>query len=340
MSPGEVDPTGSSVEGPVGFVGLGRMGAPMAEQVLGAGFPMVVCDVRPGAADALVAGGATAASSPAEVAATCAVVLTSLPGPAEVMEVVTGPQGLLTGARPGMVHVDLTTSSYSGALEVARREADAGVDFVDAPVSGGVPRARTGTLALMVSGPRPVFDRVAPVLHAIGDPVFHVGDAVGAGTLVKLLNNAIGFAGTLLAQEAMVVAAKAGLDLDQVLDVLEASSAGPMLGPARLILSRDFEVRDVGMTLRLAEKDIRLAVTSAGDLGVEVPMSSAALAVYGRAVDAGLADLRTYATLQVLEQAAGVELPALPIPTASSDAAHPTAPADRTSGAHTDQEDR
>jgi 3-hydroxyisobutyrate dehydrogenase-like beta-hydroxyacid dehydrogenase len=314
----DVDPPGASIPptGPLGFIGLGRMGGPMARRVA-ARWPLVVNDRRPEVADELASLGATWAGTPADVSSRCRLVCLSLPGPVEVEAVLTGPDGIFEGAPAGLVVVDFTTSSYEAARALADRGRDAGVVFVDAPVSGGVVRARAGTLTVMVSGPQAAIDEVWPVLETVGEQLFHVSEEVGTATLVKLLNNAIGLAGALLAQEAMVVAAKAGLDVPGLLDVLEVSSAAPMLGPARAALQREFDVEDVGMTVDLAEKDLRLAVEVATRLQAAMPMAAAALQIYSRARHEGLGDLRTFATLRTLEEAAGTRVSPDPPPTSA-----------------------
>jgi 3-hydroxyisobutyrate dehydrogenase-like beta-hydroxyacid dehydrogenase len=291
-----------------GFIGLGTIGGPMACRLLETGRRLVVHDLRPEAADPLVESGAAAAASPREVAARCRVVLTSLPGPAEVEAVVGGEQGILAGARPGDVHVDLSTSSWAMVRRLARVEAEAGVALVDAPVSGGAAAAAKGTLAVMASGPRDAFERVLPVLQALGQHVFHLGES-GCGTLVKLVNNAIFLCAGLLAQEGFVLAAKAGLDPARLLEVLRAGSAGMYLGLAELFFRRGFETPL--FQLSLAEKDVALALDSARELAVPMPVTAAAHQTYLRALAQGLGSQVFFATLRAVEAAAGAEIPRL-----------------------------
>ena len=163
--------------GPVGFVGTDTIGAPMAKRLLDAGHPLVVCDRVESATAPLVAAGASCAESPRAVAAACRVVFTSLPGPAQVEEVATGKDGLLEGARAGDVHVDLSTSAFDAVRALAAREAAVGVQFVDAPVSGGAAGAAQGTLTVMASGERAAFERIEPLLGAFGKNVFYLGES-------------------------------------------------------------------------------------------------------------------------------------------------------------------
>jgi 3-hydroxyisobutyrate dehydrogenase-like beta-hydroxyacid dehydrogenase len=292
----------------IGFIGTGTIGGPMARRLLETGFALVVHDLRAEALHPLVEAGARTAASPCEVAGRCRVVLTSLPGPAQVESVVCGEGGLLAGARRGDVHVDLSTNSWAMVRRLAEVEARAGVDLVDAPVSGGAAGAAQGTLTVMASGSRTAFDRVEPLLHSLGRNVFHLGDS-GAGTLVKLANNAVFLCAGLLAQEVFVLAAKAGLEPARLLEVLRTGSAGMYLGLAELFLRRGFEAPI--FQLALAEKDVALALDSARELAVPMPVTSAAHQTYVRALAQGLGSQAFFATLRAVESAAGVEVPKL-----------------------------
>jgi 3-hydroxyisobutyrate dehydrogenase-like beta-hydroxyacid dehydrogenase len=297
-----------SAQSTVGFVGTGTIGAPMAKRLLDAGHALVVCDRVESATTALVAAGATAAATPREVAAACRVVFTSLPGPAQVDEVATGKHGLLEGARAGDIHVDLSTSAFDAVRALAAREAAAGVLLVDAPVSGGVIGATQGTLTVMASGDRTAYERVEPLLGAFGKSLFYLGES-GNGTLTKLVNNAIFLCGGLLVQEAFAMAAKAGLDPNRLLEVVQKSSGAAYAGMAKLLLGRGFD--NAFFQLALAEKDVGLALESAKGLGVPMPVIEAAHATYARAVALGLGPKLFVATLLAVEDAAGVEVPRL-----------------------------
>jgi 3-hydroxyisobutyrate dehydrogenase-like beta-hydroxyacid dehydrogenase len=293
----------------VGFIGLGTMGGPMAQQILAAGHDLIVWDVRAEAAGPLIDAGASSAATAAELAAASDVVFTSLPGPKELEGLVGQPDGLISHMRPGSVHVDLSTGSLPVARRVADVEAAADVAFVDAPVSGARSRAAQGTLTIMASGPKAAFDRAAPMLDAMGDPVFHLDERVGIGTMVKLVNNAIAINCTAAVQEGLVMAGAAGIDMGTLLSVLETSTSSMYLTLARPILSRRFD--EAYFKLSLAEKDLRLAIESGAELGADISVASAVHDVYERAVEAGFGEQIFYATLKVLEQTAGVELPVL-----------------------------
>jgi 3-hydroxyisobutyrate dehydrogenase-like beta-hydroxyacid dehydrogenase len=202
---------------------------------------------------------------------------------------VTGKDGLLAGAQAGDIHVDLSTSAFEAVRALAAREAAAGVQLVDAPVSGGVMGAAQGTLTVMASGERAAFERVEKLLGAFGKNIFYLGES-GNGTLTKLVNNAIFLCGGLLVQETFAMAAKAGLD-------------------PNLLLGRGFD--NAFFQLALAEKDVGLAVASAQGLGVRMPVIEAAHATYARALAMGLGPKLFAATLLAVEEAAGVEVPPL-----------------------------
>jgi 3-hydroxyisobutyrate dehydrogenase-like beta-hydroxyacid dehydrogenase len=293
----------------VGFVGVGTMGGRMARRVLEGGHALVVTDVRREAAEPLEAAGATWAPTAAAVAEQAeGVVCLSLPGPAEV-EAVVGQ--LLPAARPGTVVVDLSTNALTTVRRLHAEAAAAGVRFLDAPVSGGSPAAETGTLAVMVGGDAAAFEDVRPVLQCIGDKLTHLGES-GAGTLVKLVNNAVFLCGSLLFQEGLVMATKAGMDPATLVGVLQGASSAPFTGMARGLLGRRFE--PALFALSLAEKDIALALSSARDLGVPMPVAAAAHQTYLEALTAGHGGQQFFATLQEIERRAGVEVPVRELP--------------------------
>jgi 3-hydroxyisobutyrate dehydrogenase-like beta-hydroxyacid dehydrogenase len=292
----------------LGFVGTGTMGTPMAARLLSAGHDLLVHDRLPTATEALVAGGARAVGSPAAAAEGVEAVLLSLPGPDEVVEAVTGPEGVLAADPPPSLIIDLSTNAPDVVADLARRSASVGVSFVDAPVSGGLAKARTGTLSVLVGASDEAWAAAEPYLAPIGDQRFLVGP-VGAGTVAKLVNNQVFLAAGLVVQEAFVAATAAGLDPSALFAVLKASSAGPYLGLGPLLLGRSFD--NVIFRLDIAAKDLQLAVRAAAGAGVEVPVTEAAARLYAEAAEAGLGDRVFHATLLELERRAEVEVPAL-----------------------------
>lgn len=286
----------------VGFIGLGNMGRPIAGHLQRAGHQLAVFDVVPAAGAALVEAGATAAPDIATLAATSDVVFLSLPGPAEVDQVVSA---VLADLAMGSVVVDLSTNSVEGARAMADRGAAVGVAFVDAPVSGGRAGAEAGTLAVIVGGDGEAVERVRPLLETFSANVFHVGPS-GAGALAKLVNNQIFLCASVLIQEGFVLGAKAGMDATALLEILKASSAGTVVGAANVFLTRNFD--NVSFKLSIAEKDVAVALASARALGVAMPTTEAAHAVYLAAIDGGLGDKVFTATLRTLEERSGVEV--------------------------------
>jgi 3-hydroxyisobutyrate dehydrogenase-like beta-hydroxyacid dehydrogenase len=289
----------------LGFIGTGTMGNPIAMRLLDAGHELVVCDASRAATANLEARGARRVSAPRAVASECAVVFTSLPGPAQVRAVVEDGDGLLSARRPGLVHVDLSTSSFEAVQSLAAVEAAAGATLIDAPVSGGLHGATQGTLAVMASGDRAAFDAVRPLFDAFASNVFHLGES-GRGTIAKLVNNLIFLAGALVVQEGFVLAAKAGLGARELMPIIDVSSAKIYSGMAPLFFGRNFGMQL--FKLGIAEKDVALALESARDLGAPLPLSEAAGETYRRAVADGRADQVFFATLQTLEHAAAVEV--------------------------------
>ena len=300
----------SNREAQIGFIGAGNIGNPMARQMIAAGHQLVVFDLRPEAIENLLELGADAADSPADIAARCSVVFTSLPGPVEVEAVVTDPDGILAGASEGDIHIDLSSNSITTVQRLAALEAERGLAYIDAPVTGGVPGAEAGTLTVLGSGDAEAFDRVRPYLEAIGANIFHLGEA-GSGCLVKLINNMIVLCGTHIVQEAFVLGAKAGLEPGPLLEQLRLGTARPYLGLAPYLLGRRFE--NPSFTLRLAEKDVSLALEAARSNQVPMPVTNAAHQTYLRALSAGLGEQSFLATLEALEAAAATKVPELQI---------------------------
>ncbi len=290
----------------IGFIGLGTMGRPVAENLLTAGHDLIVHDVMSAAVDEMVELGASAAGSVQDLARNAKVIFLSLPGPAQIDSVVLGTDGVRLHAAEGTIIVDLSTSSVAAVRSVASSCADAGLHYVDAPVSGGAPGARAGTLSILVSADDDkVFATIEPLLEVIGSNIVRAG-GVGSGTMLKLINNQVFLAGALLVQEAFVFGAKAGLTSDEIKTVLDHSTAGVITRETGFALSRDFDAQI--FALSLATKDLALSLESANALEVPMPLAEAAHSVFQQAVDAGYGDQAFYATVQRLEQLAGAEV--------------------------------
>ena len=256
-----------------GFIGCGRMGRPMAQRLLDAGRKVVVCDASTEAVAALAAAGAQVAATPAEVARKAHTIYLSLPTPAIVHQVVLGPEGILAGSEARQV-VDFSTIGPRTALEIAARLGERGIDFLDAPVSGGTAGARDGKLAIMVSGPNAAFEKARADMALFGK-LFHVGEKHGQAQIMKLANNLLNVAAVALTSEAMVMGAKAGLDATLMLEIINAgtgrNSATEQKFP-RAVLPGTF---DYGFSTGLSYKDVGLCVDEAEAMGVPMVVGAA-----------------------------------------------------------------
>jgi len=289
----------------IGFIGTGHMGGPMAANLLkGADRALTVHDARREAAAELVAAGATWAGSPAEVARASEVVFLSLPGPPQVEDVVEGKDGVFAGSAAGATVIDLSTNSPTVVRRLAEEAVKRSIDFLDAPVSGGVRGARKGTLAVMVGGDVSVFARRRPLLESIGDKIFHVG-GVGSGNVAKLVNNMLCFLGMLGTSEALVLAAKAGIDLEMLREVVKAGSGASLMWEwgSRAILDDKLAP---AFTTTLAAKDIALATELAREAGVPFALGDRVEELLVAYRDGGFAAEDVLATVKSIEERAGV----------------------------------
>jgi 3-hydroxyisobutyrate dehydrogenase-like beta-hydroxyacid dehydrogenase len=249
----------------IGFVGLGNIGFPMCRRLLESGYEVLAYDANPEAVSRLEDTPAEPADSLKALAA-ADVVLLSLPGSDVVEEVVLGEGGLAEGLSPGKVLIDTSSSRPSSTRDLAKKLAESGVEMLDAPVSGGVLRAEEGMLAVMVGGREEVFERWREVLESFGEKIFHVGDH-GAGHLVKSLNNLLSATTLASAAEAVILAEKAGVAPEALLEVINAGngrSYSTEVKFPKFILDRSF---DDGFALGLMVKDLKIALESAAEIG-------------------------------------------------------------------------
>jgi 3-hydroxyisobutyrate dehydrogenase len=291
----------------VGFIGLGRMGRPMSLNILKKGFPLTVHNRSRKVVDDLAAAGAAPATSPAEVAARSDVVCLCLPMPATVEEVVLGPRGVIEGIRPGSVVVDFSTIGPSTCKAVAGALAGRDATYLDAPVSGGTTGAEAGTLTIMVGGDRAQFERVLPVLEAVGKKIVYAGP-VGAGAVVKLVNQLLVGINLAGAVEGMVLGVKAGVD-PQLLYETISSATGNSFQLQRcfpdLILKGDFTNM---FSVNLLHKDLTLGVEVGRENHVRLLLGALAQQVFEEARDLGYGDEDIAAVVKPLERLAGVEV--------------------------------
>ncbi|MYW96118.1 NAD(P)-dependent oxidoreductase [Amycolatopsis rubida] len=292
----------------VGYIGLGRMGRGMALNLIKAGYEVVVFDRSADALAAVVGAGARAADSVADLARGVDVVFTSLPGPPEVEEVVFGEDGLLANTKPGQVLFELSTSSRALAIRIEKAFAERGAAMLDASVSGGPAGAESGDMAFWVGGDREVFDRYLPVLRAMGDKPRHCGP-IGAGTVVKLVNNVTGHMILLSLAEAFSVGVKAGVEPLELWDALRLGVVGK--GSPLNMLTKQFlpgRYDPPAFALKLAYKDVNLATEMARELQVPMRLANMTMADMIEALGRGMGDLDTRSYLQLQLERAGVSI--------------------------------
>jgi 2-hydroxy-3-oxopropionate reductase len=282
------------------------MGKPMARNLIKAGYELVVADLSQPAVAELVAAGAEAAATPKEVAERTEIIITMLPNSPEVQAVVLGEQGLIHGARRGSVVVDMSSIAPLVSRELSARLARNGVDMLDAPVSGGQPKAIDGTLSVMVGGPQAVFDRCYPVLKAMSGSAVRTGD-IGAGNVTKLANQVIVALNIAAMSEALVLATKAGVAPELVYQAIRGGLAGSTVLDAKapLVMDRKFAP---GFRINLHIKDLQNALDTAHQLGVPLPLTASVMETLQALKVDGLGDADHGAIVRHYEKLAQVEV--------------------------------
>ncbi len=255
----------------IGFIGLGIMGKPMAKNLRAAGYELLVHDIVAGPVDELVAAGAAKADSAREVAEQSDCVITMLPNSPEVEEVILGENGVLEGVRDGSIVVDMSSIAPLVSQRVGEKLKAKGAEFLDAPVSGGEPKAVDGTLAIMVGGDEAVFNKLEPILLKMGASAVLCGE-IGSGNVTKLANQIVVALNISAVSEAMVLATKAGVDPEKVFNAIKGGLAGSTVMNAKMpmILDRNF---NPGFRIELHIKDLQNALDTAHEIGVPVPLT-------------------------------------------------------------------
>jgi 2-hydroxy-3-oxopropionate reductase len=282
------------------------MGKPMARNLLKAGYSLVVFDVVEAALAELASAGAERAASSAAVAAKSEIIVTMLPDGPDVEAVVLGKGGVLEGAKAGTLIVDMSSISPLASQKVAAACAAKGVDFIDAPVSGGEPKAVDATLAIMVGGSQAAFDRALPVLQKLGSSVTLTG-AVGAGNVTKLANQIMVACNIAAMGEALTLATRAGLDPEVVFNAVKGGLAGSTVlnAKAPMLISRNFKP---GFRIKLHQKDLRNALLAAEAMKVSLPFTSMAQTILMALMNEGKGDLDHAAIATFIEKMAGIEV--------------------------------
>ena len=292
----------------VGFIGLGTMGGSMAYNTIQGGHELVVHDIRRESATRHLEAGATWADSPREVAEASDIVFTSLPGPTEVEAVVLGEDGILQGMSAGKVYFDLSTSTPNLIRRIHDIASGQGVDVLDAPVSGGPRGAESRNLAIWVGGDKDVFDRCRPALDAIGDKAYYVGP-IGCGAVAKLVHNCAGYVIQTALAEVFTMGVKAGVEplaLWQAVRRGAQGRRGTFEGLAEHLLPGNFDPPD--FALRLARKDVDLAVSVGREYDVPMRLANLALQEMTEAMNRGWGDRDSRVAMLLQEERAGVEV--------------------------------
>ncbi len=290
----------------IGFIGLGIMGKPMARNLIQAGYELTVYDIVGEAVEELGIAGATAVSSSQEVAAATGKVITMLPDSADSDRAILGPGGVLEGARPGAIIIDMSSIAPSMSQKIAAECSKKSVEFLDAPVSGGEPGAINAALAIMVGGKQEVFDQCGDLLKVMGSNVVLTGD-VGAGNITKLANQIIVAANIEALSEALVLAQKGGVDPERVFNAIRGGLAGSAVMEAKgpMMLERNFRA---GFRIRLHQKDLRNVLQTAQELNVPLPVTALVQQMLGSLVNDGDQDADHSAILHFVEKLAHVEV--------------------------------
>ena len=292
----------------IGFIGLGIMGSGMAANLLRAGFNVTVWNRTPARITPLAGAGAAVADNPAAVAESSTIIVTCVSDTPDVEEVILGPQGIINGVRSGSLVIDCSTISPNATKAIAAQLEARGAWMLDAPVSGGSEGAAKGTLSIMVGGDAEQMARAMPVLQAMGKTITHVGGQ-GAGQMAKLVNQILVVVTMQAVGEALLFAQAGGLDLERTLAAVGGGAAGSWMlnnrGPQDI--RRDWRP---GFTIDLQQKDLRLVLEAADQLGVPLPSTAQVFQSYRALQQLGLGGEGNHALVKALERLAGIEIAA------------------------------
>ena len=288
----------------IGFIGLGIMGKPMRRNLLKAGHQLVVFDIDHSAIDELAGAEAQPGASSRDVAAKSEVIITMLPNSAIVKTAILGKDGVIEGARSGSIVIDLSSISPQVSREIAAALSQKGIHMIDAPVSGGEPKAIDGTLSIMAGGSQADFDRVLPIFKAMGSSAVLTG-ANGAGSVTKLANQIIVQLNIAAVSEALVLATKAGVDPELVFNAIRGGLAGSavMEAKAPMMLDRNFKP---GGTLRINIKDIGNVLETSHELGVPLPLTASVMEILQSLKAGGMLEMDHSAIVRYYEKLANV----------------------------------
>ncbi|MGA2547340.1 MAG: 2-hydroxy-3-oxopropionate reductase [Rectinemataceae bacterium] len=290
----------------IGFIGLGIMGKPMAKNLLKAGYKLVAYDVVQPSLKEVVAAGAEEGTSPSDVASKCGIVVTMLPNSPHVKEVVLGPKGVIEGAKKGTLVVDMSSIAPGAVKEIAAELDRKGIDMIDAPVSGGEPKAIDGTLAIMVGGKVELFEKAKEILLKMGATAVLCGD-IGAGNVTKLANQIVVALNIAAMSEAYVLATKAGVDPEKVFNAIKGGLAGSNVLNAKspMVLEGNYKP---GFRIELHIKDLQNALDTAHEIGVPIPLTSQVMEIMQSLKVEGKQKEDHAAVIQFYERLAGIKV--------------------------------
>lgn len=300
-----------------GFIGLGHLGGHLAASLLRRGFLLAVHDRDRAAAEMLIANGADWVDSPKALAAKCDAVITCLPSPAASEAVLTGPDGILAGLRPGGTWIEMSTLGRHEMLRLAKLAEATGIAVLESPVTGGVHRAAEGAITVLVGGEKALLDLHRPALQAMGGQIFHMGP-LGSAAVIKVITNMLAFIHLVAAGEALMLAKKGGLDLAQAFHAIRASSGNSFVHETegQLILNGSY---DIGFTMDLACKDLGFAMGMSREFGVPLELARRTAEVFQRGREAYGGDAQSTQIVKLLEDALGTDLRAPGFPARLTD---------------------
>ncbi len=290
----------------IGFIGLGIMGKPMSKNLLKKGYELVVCDVARSAVDEVVAAGAKAAATPKDVAKQVDAVITMLPNSPQVKQVVLGENGVIEGAKSGMVVIDMSSIAPLVSREIAAKLAEKGIEMLDAPVSGGEPKAIDGTLSVMVGGKEEVFKKYFDVMKSMAGSVVLTG-SIGAGNVTKLANQIIVAINIAAMSEALVLASKAGVEPELVYKAIRGGLAGSTVLDAKAPLAMDRKFNP-GFRINLHIKDLNNVLETSHEIGVPLPLTASVMEMMQALKVEGMGDSDHGSLIRFYEKMAKIEV--------------------------------
>jgi 3-hydroxyisobutyrate dehydrogenase len=288
----------------LGWIGVGKMGAPMSTHLLKAGYKLAVYDIEPAAMSALTEQGATPANSPAEIADQADIIISMIPDDSALEAVANGPQGIFQIVKQGTIYIDMSTVSPATSVRIAEAAEKKGVQYLRAPVSGSTESAVKAALTILVSGPEEPFAQCRPIFEKLGQKIFHVGPRDQARYLKLLVNMMVGITSAMTA-EALIFGKRGGLDWNQMIDMINNSVvASPLIGfKVQLLKEREFAPM---FTANQMAKDFDLALDTGRNMDLPMPLTALVRQLYGAMKATGKGELDYFGLVALMEEMAGI----------------------------------